>query len=232
MKRMCFLSLALAAALAAGCNRADERSAAVKPADGAGAVGTSGAAGHDISSADKDFVKDVALANMAELDMARIAMQHGTDASVKKFAQMMIDDHTRAGNRLKALATEHRIDLPVQVDDSHQAQTEKLAKKTGADFDGDYADAMVDGHQDFVDRLEKRIDKDTLAEWKSNNTDPATGKKVEAKGKAVTVMPEKDDNPVTFSLNQWAADTYPVAFAHLQAARDLQKGLKRHTTTP
>ena len=37
---------------------------------------------------------------------------------------------------------------------------------------------------------------------------------------------------VTFRLNQWAADTYPWAFAHLQAAKDMQKGLKRRTTTP
>lgn len=45
-------------------------------------------------------------------------------------------------------------------------------------------------------------------------------------------MAEKSDNPVTFRLNQWAADTYPTAFAHLQAAKDMQKRLKRRTTTP
>jgi hypothetical protein len=91
---------------------------------------------------------------------------------------------------------------------------------------------MVDGHQAFVDKLESRIDKDTLAAWKSKNVDPATGKETAAKGEAISIVPEKSDNPVTLSLNEWAAATYPTAFAHLQAAKDLQKGVKRRTTAP
>ena len=231
MKRTCFLSLMLVAVLAAGCNKSnqDRDRAAATPA-GSGAVGTSGAA--DISSADKDFVKDVAIANMAEMDAARMAQQKGADANVKKFAQMMLDDHGKAGDQLKSLASRHHVEIPAQVDDKHRDQAEELGKKQGADFDRAYADAMVDGHQDFVDKLESRIDKEKLADWKSRHADPTTGKKVAAKGEAMTVMPEKSDNPVTASINQWAADTYPVAFAHLQAAKDLQKGAKRRTTTP
>ena len=83
---------------------------------------------------------------------------------------------------------------------------------------------MVDGHQAFIDKLESRIDKDTLSKWKAAQPDPTTGKSVETKGETLAVTAEKSDNPVTFRLNQWAADTYPVAFAHLQAAKDLQKG--------
>jgi putative membrane protein len=229
MKRTCFLALALAAAVTAGC-RGDDRSV---PANPDGAVGTSGGArAADVSSGDKDFVKEVALANMAEVEMGRMAVQSGASASVKKFGQMMIDDHTAAGNQLKTLATQHRIEMPVQLDDDHKDLSGKLAAKRGADFDRDFADAMVDGHQDFVDRLEARIDKDKLAEWKSKHVEPATGTKNEAKTEAMTVVPEKSDHPVTFSLNQWAAETYPVAFAHLQAAKDLQKGVKRGMTTP
>ena len=87
-------------------------------------------------------------------------------------------------------------------------------------------------HSKLVDKLESRIDKETLSKWKTEHQEPATGKKAEVKGETITVMPEKSDNPVTFRLNQWAADTYPTAFAHLQAAKDMQKGLKRRTTAP
>jgi putative membrane protein len=169
---------------------------------------------------------------MAEINAARMALDRSSDANVKKFAQMMIDDHTKAGNDLRAVATSHQIDLPAQVDDDHREKAEELGKKNGMDFDRDYADAMVDGHQAFVDKLESRVDKDTLAEWKSKNVDPASGKKMEGKAEAISIVPEKSDNPVTLSLNEWAAATYPVAFAHLQAAKDLQKGVKRRTTTP
>ena len=118
------------------------------------------------------------------------------------------------------------------MDDDHRDKAEELGKKKGMDFDRDYADAMVDGHQAFVDKLESRVDKDTLAEWKAKNVDPASGKKMEGKAEAISIVPEKSDNPVTLSLNEWAAATYPAAFAHLQAAKDLQKGVKRRTTTP
>ena len=230
MKRTCFLYLVLAAALAGGCRGSEPDKAAAPPADSA-AVGTSGAAG-DVRAADRDFVRDVALANMAEIEMARLALERGADANVKKFAQMMVDDHGKSGSRLQAVVAPHRIEIPAQLDDNHQDKAKKLAGKSAADFDRAYADAMVEGHEDLVGRLEARIDRDTLAEWKTKNQDPVTGKKVEAKGEAVAVMAEKSDNPVASSLNQWAAETYPVAFAHLQAAKDLQKGVKRRATTP
>ena len=229
MKRMCFLSLALTAALTVGC-RGDDRSARTANPETGKPVGTSGAA--DVSRADQDFVKDAVIAGMAEIELGRMAQQKGMNANVKKFGQMMIDDHTKAGNALKSIATENRIDVPAQVDDDHKDKAEKLAAKTGADFDRDYAEMMVDGHQAFIDKLESRIDKDTLSKWKAEHQEPATGKKVESKGETVVVMAEKSDNPVTFRLNQWAADTYPRAFAHLQAAKDLQKGVARRTTTP
>jgi putative membrane protein len=229
MKRMCFLSLALAAALTVGC-RGDDRSAATTNPETGSPVGTSGAA--DISRSDRDFVKDAAIANMAEIDLGRIALEKGADANVKKFAQMMIDDHTKALDALKTVATENHVELPAQVDDDHREKAEKIGSKSGMDFDRDYADMMVDGHENFVNTLESRIDKDTLSKWKAEHVEPATGQKAEAKGETVAVMAEKSDNPVTFKLNHWAADTYPAAFAHLQAAKDMQTGLKRRMTTP
>ena len=228
MKRTYFLTLVLVAALAGGCRGKDHDQA---PPAGSAPVGTSGAAA-DVRGADRDFVHDAAITGMAEIEMGRMALDRSRDADVKKFAQMMIDDHTKAANNLKSVAASHRIDVPAQVDDDHRDKAEALGKKNGTEFDKDYADAMVDGHQAFVDKLESRIDKDTLAEWKSKNVDPASGKKMEGKAEAISVVPEKSDNPVTLSLNEWAAATYPTAFAHLQAAKDLQKGVKRRTTVP
>jgi len=230
MKRTYFLTLVLAAALAGGC-RGSDRDQAAAPPDGSAPVGTSGAAG-DVKGADRDFVRDAAIANMAEVEIGRLALQRSSDANVKEFAQMMIDDHTAASNALQSVASRNHIEMPTQVDDEHKEKAEQLGKKQMAEFDRDYADAMVDGHQAFVDKLESRVDKETLAAWKANHIDPATGKQNEAKGEAVAIVPEKDDNPITFSLNEWAATTYPVAFAHLQAAKDLQKGVKRRSTAP
>jgi len=229
MKRMCFLSLALAAALTIGC-RGDDRSARTTKPEAGAPVGTSGAA--DVSRGDQNFVKDAAIAGMAEIELGRMAQQKAMDSNVKKFGQMMVEDHTKAGEALKSIATENRIEMPAQVDDDHKDKAEKLAAKTGADFDRDYADMMVDGHQAFVDKLESRIDKDTLSKWKAEY-ERKTGdakERAEAEVKAVAVTAEKSDDPNTQSLNNWAADTYPVAFAHLQAAKDLLDGVRKRAT--
>jgi predicted outer membrane protein len=205
---------------------------------------------------DRDLVRDVAHLNMAEMELSRTALQRASDANVKKFAQMMVDDHTKAGDKLKAIATQHNIELPARVEDKHRDLGEKLSAKQGLEFDKEYADAMVESHEDLVNKLESRIDRDTLSRWKAgrdaNNTaapstgaratggnTPATGADAntpagrdakDAKVEATAVTPEKSDNPITQALNQWAAETYPVAFAHLQAAKDMRDGVRKKST--
>ena len=225
MRRMGVMAMALAAVVTVGCNRTDNKTAN---------DATVGTAGRDsgVGIGDRDFVRDVATMNMAEIELSRSALQRAADANVKKFAQMMVDDHTGAGDKLKAFAAQHNVELPAQIDEKHRDLGEKLNAKQGLEFDKDYADAMVQGHEDFVDKLESRIDKDTLSKWKAEYERKTgdTKERTEAEVKAVAVTAEKSDNPVTQSLNQWAADTYPVAFAHLQAAKDMRDGVRKKST--
>lgn len=230
MKRIGFLSLALAAMLAAGCNSDRRNASSTTAAGGSSAVGTSGSSESKVSRGDTDFVHDAAIANMAELDLARLADERSTNADVKKFARTMIDDHTAAGEKLQAIATQRTIEIPAQIDDKHRDLHDKLAKRQGFEFDRDYIDAMVDGHKDFVNKLESRIDREDLAKWKSETADKITGDKARVEGKAQAVLPERSDDQITMSINQWAADTYPTAVAHLEAAKALADTLKKRTT--
>jgi hypothetical protein len=43
-------------------------------------------------------------------------------------------------------------------------------------------------------------------------------------------MPEKSDNAVTMSINQWAAEAYPTVQAHLDAAKTIDSAIKRRST--
>ena len=228
MKRYGFLPIALAAALAIGCNSKDHTTASNPPAGGA--VGTAGSEDHNVSNGDKDFVKDIATANIAEVELGRMAQDRAVNPDVKKFAQMMVDDHTKANESLTTLASQRNIPVPSAMDDKHNDLREKLAAKTGPDFDRDYIDAMVDGHKDVLDKIGSRVDKDTLDKWKAQTQDPVTGKKVETKVEAITILPEKSDNPVTMSINEWAANAYPTVSAHLDEAKKLQDAVKKRMT--
>jgi putative membrane protein len=227
MKRYGFLSVALAAALTVGCNSSDRKDTSAANPPAGGAVGTAGS--DNVSSGDKDFVKDIASASIAEVELGRMALDKAVNPDVKKFAQMMVDDHTKANEELTTFASQNNIAVPSAPDDKHNDLRDKLAQKTGAEFDKDYMDAMVDGHQDVADKLESRIDKDTLTKYKAEARD-ASGNKVDTKVEATAVTPEKSDNPVTMGLNSWAAKTYPVVRAHLDAAKKLQDTVKKRMT--
>jgi putative membrane protein len=223
MKHMALLSVLLIATVSAGC-RDNGRRAATNDST----AGTTGR--NEAPVRDRDFVRDIGMMNLAEVAMGHLAIEHGSTDAVKKFGQLMIDDHTKALDALRQVASQHNLAVPEQVDDKYRDKQDKLAKKQGLDFDKAYCDEMVDAHQDLVDKLEPRIDKANLAEYKAQIKDRVAGKTVEEKGQVIGIVPEKSDNPVTMSLNQWAADTYPVAVAHLEAARTMRDGLKNRTT--
>ena len=230
MKRIGFLSIVLAAVVAVGCE-SNRRANTTNTGDPA-AVGTAGEADRSkVSSGDKDFVNDLTIANLAEVELGKMATERSTNAEVKKFGQMMVDDHTAAGDKLKAVASQHNIPVPTALDDKHIELRDKLAKLQGADFDREYSSAMADGHEAVLDKLGSRVDKGDLAKWKTEMADRISGKKVEERGQLVAVLPEKSDNPVTTSINQWAAEVYPTVQAHFEAAKTLDGGLKRTNTT-
>jgi len=211
MKRIGVLSFALLAMTSAGCSIDKGKDLGQAKNSEPATVGTSGAV--DIANQDaKDFIHYVAMVNLAEMDLGKLAADRGTAAEVKKFAQMMIDDHTASGEKLTKLASDLKIEPPRQLDDKHLDERDKLARQRGADFDREYATAMVDGHKALLDQLEPRIDKKTLGT-------PA-------------ILPDQSNNPTTMRINQFAAGIYPTVQAHLGAAKALESSLKKRHTTP
>jgi len=177
-----------------------------------------------MSSGDLDLVRDVARINTADLELGRLASDRG-GADVKQFAQMMVRDHTEAGAKLQQLAAQRVIDVPAELDSADRELRDKLAARQGLDFDREYSDAMVAAHQKLVDKLASRIDKDTLTKSKVD-VDHAPDPSV----KATAVVAEKSDDPDTMAVNEFAAQLYPVAFAHLEAAKALRDGVNKKST--
>jgi putative membrane protein len=214
MRSMVFLTVAWSLAAVIGCdrNRADGTSRADT------AAGTAGASDRNkVTRGDRSFVHDIAIANMTEVELAKLVPDRSTDDEIKKFAQLMIDDHTRSLNSLRALATQHNIPMPTGLDPRHMRLRDKLAKWHGNEFERNYVDTMIDEHEDMLDELDDRVDEKTLAEYNADTADR---------------LPEQSDNVVTFSLNEWAAAGDPIVRMHLEAARVLKIAVdKRPRTT-
>jgi putative membrane protein len=224
----------VAAVVIVGCSKPEGTKTPVsdQPAARPPAVGTGGA-GADVKT-DRDFVHDVAIMNMAEIELSRMAFDKATTPDIKAFAQKMIDDHGAAGNALKGVVSGHPLDWPAQLDEKHRKAADALAKTQGTEFDRDYLKAMIDGHENLAAILESRLDVQSLAEWKTAAAGRTQSKalpepKVEMRD--VQVRPNKSGSDITMKINQWAADTYPVAQKHLDTARTLENAARKRSTS-
>jgi putative membrane protein len=218
MKFRGLLALACAGALMAGCNNNRTSNTAAENRE----AGTTGTAGTNISTSDRNFVSDQLSDGMAEVELARLAKDHAANAEVKQFAQTMIDDHTKAGDQLKQIASQYSIAPESKIDDKHQDLVDKLSKLNGADFDKQYMDAMVDDHQNAVSDLRSRVDENRSL------SDRITGKNPE---NPAAVTPEKSNNNVDAAINEWAANTLPTIETHLDRAKQIQDSLDNNNRT-
>ena len=107
-----------------------------------------------VSKGDQDFVVNTANAGMTEIQAATIAQQQGTATDVKKYAAMMIKDHTAAADSLKMVASKKNLTLPSQISPEMQQNLADLQKKTGKDFDKAYMKMMVDDHKKVISAFE------------------------------------------------------------------------------
>ena len=63
-----------------------------------------------------DFAEEASAKGIAEIETSKLALEKGSHAEVKKFAQTMIDDHTRANDELKALAKQKNLEVSTDAE--------------------------------------------------------------------------------------------------------------------
>jgi putative membrane protein len=73
----------------------------------------------------EDFIEEAAMSDMTEIEAAKIAQQKG-NVDEKKFAEMMLADHTKTSTELKSMVPDNlKAALPAAPDDASQ---KKIAK--------------------------------------------------------------------------------------------------------
>jgi putative membrane protein len=95
---------------------------------------------------DAPFIGAAAMDGLAEVELGRLASQNASSPDVKRFAQRMVDHHSKAGDELKGLASQKDVALATKLDDEHRAVQQKLATLKGAAFDQAYMAHMAAVH--------------------------------------------------------------------------------------
>lgn len=107
-----------------------------------------------LKHADREFVEKAAKASMSEVQISRVAAERTTNPEVRRFAQMMIDDHQSASEQLATLASSRGIALPAK-----DPNPDRWEKRDAKSFDKDYIDKMVSDHEDVVKLFERQANK-------------------------------------------------------------------------
>jgi putative membrane protein len=103
---------------------------------------------------DIKFINEAASGGMAEVELGQMAQTKATDPQVKEFGAMMVQDHTKANDELKALAEKKNITLPATPSEQQRKVKDELSTKSGNDFDNAYVLNMVKDHKKDIKLFE------------------------------------------------------------------------------
>ncbi len=97
--------------------------------------------------ADSNFAMKAASGGLTEVALGKMAAEKGTRQDVKDFGQKMADDHSKANDELKSLASSKNMTLPSSPNAKDQATIDKMSSMSGAAFDKAYINDMVADHK-------------------------------------------------------------------------------------
>lgn len=114
----------------------------------------------------EDFVDEASAKGIAEIEAGKMALQKSQSADVKTFAQMMIDDHTAANTKLKAIAEQKKLKVSddAQLMDKAKAMILDIREES---FDRSYANNQVKAHEQTIELFEEEAKDSKDAELKA-----------------------------------------------------------------
>ncbi|HJT70527.1 MAG TPA: DUF4142 domain-containing protein [Terriglobales bacterium] len=108
--------------------------------------GNSASSSSALSASDQQFIKKAAEGGLAEVQLGQLATEKASSPEVKQFGQRMVDDHSKANDQLKQVASQKGVTVPDKLNAKDAATKAKLEKLSGEAFDRAYMKDMVTDH--------------------------------------------------------------------------------------
>lgn len=107
-----------------------------------------------LASQDASFIRDAAQANLAAIQLGRLAEQKGASPSVKQMGQSMVQDHTQLNSQLQQIATRKGITLPASPSTDQQNTLNQLSGLSGQQFDQAFQKQVIQEHQQELTKFQ------------------------------------------------------------------------------
>ena len=100
---------------------------------------------------------------MGEVQLGQLALQKGSSDDIKKFAQRMVDDHTKANQQLQQIASTSGVSISQQPSAGVESAKQQLSAISGQAFDQFYMALMLQGHDSALSEFtrEKLVGQNT-----------------------------------------------------------------------
>jgi putative membrane protein len=108
-----------------------------------------------VGSDASDFAMKAANGGMMEVELGKVARDHAASQRIRAFGDMMVRDHSQAGDNLKSIASSLKIALPDSISNDEKKEIDQLKMKKGKAFDKAYVEMMVDDHKKDIDEFKK-----------------------------------------------------------------------------
>jgi putative membrane protein len=118
-------------------------------------TGSTASTNMTLSKSDSTFIMKAAAGGLMEVQLGNVAQQNAMNARVKNFGQMMVNDHSKANDELKSLASSKGITLPSDLPGDKMKHVDAMKNMKGNSFDTHYMSMMVNDHKEDISEFEK-----------------------------------------------------------------------------
>jgi len=120
-----------------------------------------GSMDHDKKLTDEQVLRKIHHINLEEIQAGQLAQKKGTTRDVKDYGAVLVRDHTKGDQDVKALASKMNVDLEATKNDARhqekqqvmQNKMDQLQKLSGKEFDRAFAQMMVNGHREAIEMV-------------------------------------------------------------------------------
>lgn len=121
-----------------------------------------GSAAFAQAPSDSQIAKIVVTANKADIDGGKLALSKTKNADVKAFAKQMVTDHTRANEKVTALAKKLKVtpedsETSTTLEHKASANLADLKKLSGKEFDKTYINKEVETHETVLNEIDNTL---------------------------------------------------------------------------
>ena len=117
-------------------------------------------AAKSLSDDDREFMLKATGSGLFEIEASKLAAKKSQNPEIKRYAAMLVKDHTAASEELKAIAQSLPLRLPRNMPDGEKAEFNKMTKMDAAEFDQNYMKVVgIEHHRTDIAMFEERVEK-------------------------------------------------------------------------